>query len=126
MSERRFGDEQAGFTLGHDDGGIIHSRAWGFWSAETGRAFGTIMLDACRQSNAVRLVLDMSELKPMREEGQASFAKLVGALTSLGIGRLTVILTSQLMKLQLLRIAGEVGAGGLVEFTSPNAQELRR
>jgi hypothetical protein len=60
----------------------------------------------------------MKDLKPMREEGQRSFATLMKSLPSLGISSTSVLTTSHLTKLQLVRLATESGAGAGVEWIS--------
>jgi threonine/homoserine efflux transporter RhtA len=63
----------------------------------------------------------MRDLKPMREEGQKSFASLVRALPSLAVTRATVVTSSQLTKLQLVRLAAENATSiGVDWVTNPN------
>jgi hypothetical protein len=116
----RIGDDQAGFSVGYDPvRGIIEVIAWGFWTADVATAFATKVASACRERpGSTSLVLDMKELKPMREEGQRSFATLVRALPSLGVSRASVVTTSQLTKLQLMRLATENGAGAQIEWVN--------
>jgi hypothetical protein len=116
----RIGDDQAGFSVGYDPvRGIILVIAWGFWNTEVATAFATKIASACRERpGSSSLVLDMKELKPMREEGQRSFATLVRALPSLGVSRASVVTTSQLTKLQLMRLATENGAGAQIEWVN--------
>ena len=61
--------------------------------------------------------MDMTDLKPMRDEGQQSFRALVGELPSLGITSATVTTQNELTKLQLQRIASEFLAGRSITFT---------
>ena len=116
----RVGDDQAGFTVGYDPVvGAVEVSGWGFWSAEVATAFAAKVATACRErSGAITLVLDMRDLKPMREEGQRSFATIMRALPSLGVSRARVVTTSQLTKLQLVRLAAENSAGSSVEWVS--------
>jgi hypothetical protein len=116
----RIGDDHAGFSIGHDPvRGTIEVTAWGFWSAEVATAFATKVLTACReQPGAVSLVLDMRDLKPMREEGQKSFGSLMRSLPGLGVSSATVVTTSHLTKLQLVRLATENGAGHSVQWVN--------
>lgn len=106
---QHFGDEGAGFSIEFDVlSGAVGVRAWGFWGADVAKAFGPAVLDACRNRPAGTLVrMDMTALKPMREEGQLAFGSLVAQLPDLGIGQLRIQTESQLMKLQLARIAAE-------------------
>lgn len=85
-------------------------RAWGFWKASVAAAFATKVSASLRERNEPRrLVLDMSELRPMPDDGQRAFADLVRALPALGVASTSVVTTSHLVKLQLMRIVGEVG-----------------
>jgi hypothetical protein len=61
--------------------------------------------------------MDMRQLKPLREEGQASFSMLAGALASLGVSRVLVHLSSHLVRLQLLRLIGARGVKDAFQFT---------
>ncbi len=118
MEKQRMGDEHAGFSVEFDSTtSAVRVRAWGFWGPEVGRAFGVVVRDACRGSpRHSPLVMDMTDLKPMREEGQTSFAWLMDALPGLHLASTTVITTSHLMKLQLLRIANQSAAKGTIQF----------
>jgi hypothetical protein len=110
------GDDQAGFFIDDLATGNVYVRAWGFWSAEVAQAFGGTVQAACNGKPAgTELVMDMTELKPMREEGQKSFAALMRALPGQGIP-ITIETASHLTKLQLLRIVTEQGAAGSVRF----------
>lgn len=106
---QHFGDEAAGFSIEFDIvSGAVGVRAWGFWSADVAKVFGPAVRDACRNKPAGTLVrMDMTALKPMREEGQFSFGSLLTQLPDLGIGGLRIQTGSQLTKLQLLRISAE-------------------
>jgi len=106
---QHFGDEGAGFSIEVDVlSGAVGVRAWGFWGADVAKAFGPAVRDACRNKPAGTLVrMDMTALKPMREEGQVSFGSLVSHLPDLGIAQLRIQTGSQLTKLQLLRISAE-------------------
>jgi hypothetical protein len=123
----RIGDDQAGFSVGYDPvRGIILVIAWGFWNAEVAMAFAAKVVSACRErKGATGLLLDMRDLKPMREEGQRSFASLVRSLPGLGVFRTTVVTTSHLTKLQLMRLATENGANGMVEWTTEATDLVR-
>src|SRR5262245_13086510 len=105
----RVGDDQAGFSIGYDPvGGTVTVTAWGFWSAEVAAVLATTVAKALReQPGSKAIVLDMRELKPMREEGQKSFGSLIRALPTLGVSQASVVTASQLTKLQLVRLAAE-------------------
>jgi hypothetical protein len=115
---QRMGDAQAGFSVAFDaTTAAVRVRAWGFMSPEVAAAFGILVRDACRASpKGSALVMDMTELKPMRDEGQDSFRKLMDALPSLHLSSTTALVTSQLVKLQLLRIANQSAAKGGLRF----------
>jgi hypothetical protein len=113
----RFGDDLAGFSIGHDPAaGTVLVTCWGFWNVELAASFGATVAEACRQQRGSSLTLDMSDLKPMREEGQRSFGSLMRSLPSLGVTRTSVVTTSHLTKLQLMRLATENGATTGVEW----------
>jgi hypothetical protein len=82
--------------------------------------------DACRASpKGAPLLLDMTDLKPLREEGQRSFGALLSCLRELGVGRTTVTTASHLTRLQLLRLAAEHAPKDSVEFTSVDSNPGR-
>ena len=59
----------------------------------------------------------------MREEGQKSFGSIVRALPTFGVSRVSVVTSSQLTKLQLVRLAAENATGvGLEWVTHLNRQ----
>jgi len=115
---QRMGDDQAGFSVTFDaTTATVRVRAWGFMSPEVAGAFGILVRDSCRISpKRSALVMDMTEIKPMRDEGQGSFRILMDALPSLHMSSTTVLVTSQLVKLQLLRIANQSAAKGYLRF----------
>jgi len=115
----QFGDSQAGFSVAfHPDEAAVRVRAWGFWSALVAAQFGNAVREACHDCpRGTALVLDMTELKPMRDEGQVSVGVLMKVLPKLGLAKTTVMTSSHLTKLQLLRLATECGVKDLVQFT---------
>ncbi len=115
---QRLGDDRAGFSVVVDDAAsTVRVRAWGFWTPEVAGAFGTVVADACRTSpRPSSLHIDMSDLKPMPHEGQRSFGTLMDALPGSNVNSTTVVTSSQLIKLQLLRIASQSAAKGTVQF----------
>ena len=62
--------------------------------------------------------MDMTGLKPMRDEGQQSFGTVMAALPKLGIARASVVIDSPLTKLQLLRLVTQHGRKDCVQFTT--------
>jgi len=114
----RMGDDTTGFSL--EFGPLppcVHVRAWGFWSAEIASSFGSVVRDACRgRPRGTTLELDMKDLKPMREEGQQSVTKLLDALPTLGITATVIKTSSELTKLQMMRLVGERAKTAHVQF----------
>lgn len=115
---QHFGDEGAGFSVDFDLlTTTVGVRAWGFWGADVAAAFGPAVRDACRDKPpGTLLLLNMTELKPMREEGQLSFGALLAQLPELGIAGLRIRTGSQLMKLQVMRLSSEHDKARLVQF----------
>jgi hypothetical protein len=104
---QRFGEDQAGFSVALEAATrLVNVVAWGFWSRETAASFANIVLEACRKApSGTCLILNMTDLKPMREEGQSAWTGLMNGLPSLGrIDRVAVTTGNALTKLQLLRL----------------------
>ena len=117
LSGKQFGDAAGGFSVNSEDGASeVQVKAWGFWSIDVATAFRTAILDACVPATIKRLALDLRALKPMRDEGQQGVSAVMAALPRLGIERATVITSSPLTKLQLLRIIRETSAKDRVDF----------
>jgi hypothetical protein len=106
---QRVGDETSGFSVDVDmAANAVRVKAWGFWSADIAAEFRIVVPDACRnRPRGTSIAFDMTALKPMRDEGQQAFGSVLAALPRLGITDTTVSTSSQLTKLQLLRLAGE-------------------
>jgi hypothetical protein len=121
----RVGDDKAGFSMRDDDPSPhrVEVIAWGFWTIEVAAAFASTVIARIRERpRGVQLLLDMSELKPMREQGQDAFATLIRALPSLGVVKTQVVTTSPLTRLQLVRVATQTGVGSTIEWiNSTNA-----
>src|ERR1051325_10718621 len=115
---KRIGDDSAGFAAGYDkELGVVRVEAWGFWSVSVAQDFARTVGEVCRANRrGTGLFMDMTALKPLREEGQRGFAMLVGSLREIGVGRTTVRTGSHLTKLQLLRLVAENGAKDNVAF----------
>lgn len=115
----RVGDDQAGFAIDFDPASsIVSVRGWGFWNAEVATSFGVKVCEACtNRPKGTRLTLELTELKPMRDEGQRSFTSLLAALPSLRVAATVVAVGNHLTKLQLMRLAGSVSVSkAMVEF----------
>ena len=115
----RIGNDEAGFSVAFDaTASTVSVRGWGFWGADVANAFDSTVQKVCLTSpKGASLVIDMSQLKPMREEGQRAFSRLMAALRGLGIVSTIVMTTSQLTKMQLLRLSAEAGTLSSVKFT---------
>lgn len=113
------GDDLAGYSIDFDaSAGIVNVRGWGFWSAEVAASFGVRVCEACtNRPRGTRLTMELTALKPMREEGQRSFASLLAALPGLRVSATVVASGNALTKLQLMRLGGDIAASkGLVQF----------
>ena len=105
----RTGDELAGYSIEFDAvANAVRVRGWGFWNAEVAASFGGKVTEACANRPRVASIqLEVTGLKPMREEGQRSFVSLLTALPK--TVTLTVVATgNHLTKLQLMRLAAGV------------------
>lgn len=123
---QRVGDESAGFTVEVNEPHRVHVRAWGFWSIEVASAFEPTVAEACRAGGkGATLVLDMSEVKPMREEGQQAVSRLVRALPTLGITRASILTTNPLTKLQLVRLVTESRTSATIDWVAGAAGQTR-
>jgi len=124
---KRVGDDLSGFSTDYDvEAGAVRVRAWGFWSAAVAETFTQAVSGTCRASpKGAPLLMDMTDLKPLREEGQRAFGGLVGCLRELGVSRTTVTTASHLTKLQLLRLVAEHAPKDSVEF-APTDVDPRR
>jgi hypothetical protein len=120
---KRIGNDEAGFSVALDNElGVVRVRAWGFWSIEVATAFAGTVAEYCHAGpRGGTLLMDMTGLKPMRDEGQQSFGALMDALPKLGIARTTLVIDSPLTKLQLLRLVAQHGRKDLVQFTAAAA-----
>ncbi len=108
----RVGDDLAGFSIDYDStASVVSVRGWGFWSPEVATNFGIRVCEACtNRPKGTRLVLELTALKPMREEGQRSFTSLLAVLSNLRVAATVVATGNHLTKLQLMRLGGAVPA----------------
>lgn len=114
---KQVGDASGGYSVRTDDeSGEIQVTAWGFWNVDVATSFRPTVLEACTTRPSKRLVLDLRKLRPMRDEGQQGVSAVMAAVLRLGIERVSVITSSQLTKLQLLRIVRESVAKDRVDF----------
>ena len=123
---QRVGDDSAGFSVDHPAPDRILVRAWGFWSVQVAAAFEPTVADACRSwPRGAVLILDMSDVKPMREEGQQSLSQLLRSLPKLGVTQVSIVTTNPLAKLQLVRLVAESRTGTPVEWIAGTNQLAR-
>ncbi len=121
---RTIGDDTAGFSV-NVMSGTVSVRAWGFWGVDVALAFLTTIVEACSTvSGGASLVMEMSALKPMRDEGQKSFSDLIRALPTIGIVRASIAADSPLTKLQLLRLATQNAGKCPVKFVA--SEDLKK
>ena len=106
----KVGDELAGFSVDAAPPDSVKVKGWGFWSVPVATAFAGAVLDACRQARGATLMLDLCDLKPMRDEGQQSLSRVLRTAPGLGIAAISIITTNPLTRLQLVRLATESGA----------------
>jgi hypothetical protein len=116
--KREVGDDQSGFSIAADpQTATLLVRGWGFWAPDIARAFPVEVFAACREHAGLgNKSMDMCGLRPIREEGQHAFTQVMDTLPGLGIKRVTVATSSQLTKLQLLRLVGANALRGFVSF----------
>ncbi len=114
----KVGDEIAGFSIAAEIGEhVLRIVGHGFWSVETARSFGPRVCEAMASHSRVgRLVFDFRLLKPLRDEGQDGFRQVLEALRTIISPEVSVMTSSPLTRLQLLRIVKESGCGEFVEF----------
>jgi hypothetical protein len=117
---KKAGDATAGFSAVFDaELGLVRVCGWGFWTPTVSSSFASAVTEVCKASpRGASLLLDMTQLKPLREEGQQAFGALLGLLRGLGIGKTTIATTSHLTRLQLIRLVAEHGVKSSIQFTT--------
>jgi hypothetical protein len=112
------GSDEAGFSLDlKARENVMLVVGWGFWGEEIASTFSRNVIEACRYApRGIQLSMDMSRLKPMGDDGQKAFAQVMASLNDFRLGQVSVITTSHLTKLQLMRIARESGPKDKVRF----------
>jgi hypothetical protein len=118
----RYGNDESGFTVGNGtngESGRVVVEGWGFWDVGLAADFERATLAVCREAKRpLRVTLDLSRLRPQRDEGQEAIAKVLGTLVLLGMERAVIKAASAITKMQLMRIARATTPTGLVEFSS--------
>lgn len=115
----KVGDEVAGFSITPEVGDLaLRIVGYGFWDVDVARSFGPRVCDALATCpDVTRFVFDFRLLKPLRDEGQQGFSQVLATLRASTPVQVSVMTSSPLTKLQLLRIVKESGCGGWVAFT---------
>lgn len=111
------GDGQAGFNIDlHRN--MVRVEGWGFWPEEVASGLDKALADFCRgNDHGGVLEIDFVRLKPMRQEGQDAFLRLLEALPALGLNKVRVKAGSDLTRLQLIRLVGISGKKEAVQIT---------
>jgi hypothetical protein len=120
---KRIGDDSAGFSAEFDPStSEVRVRGWGFWDTATAGAFADTVLAVCAASpRRASVCMDLTELKPLRDEGQRSFGALIGTFARIGVVSASVTTASHLTKLQLMRLVAERGMKDSVRFLTNEA-----
>lgn len=113
------GNDETGYSIGFDPlVASVRVVAWGFWPAELALGFDRGLVDAFRAApSRSPLLLDVSRLKPMRDEGQLAVLRGLKSLKELGVPRISVMSSSPLTKLQFMRIVTEAGCRDITTFS---------
>ncbi len=110
MGGQRFGTGEAGFSIDEDAASTLRLETWGFWDSELAGTFVRVAVDNVRARRHGRIVVDVTRLKPQREEGQTALRSLMGAIRSAGGARVVAVVgDNTLTKMQLIRIGRDVG-----------------
>ncbi len=117
---RSFGDTEAGFSTEHDASArVVRVRTWGFWRLEVATLFARNVATDCRAAGLpLGLLIDVIQLLPQRDEGQAAFGELMTVARGLGLRGTVVVGSNIITKMQLLRIAKERGVRDWSYFAS--------
>lgn len=116
------GDSDQGFTI-ESGGEGVSVMTWGFWSVDFVPQFLPAVLAALerwaaeQKGRGVTLVIDLKQLRPLRDEGQAAFRTLMTRVLADGVTSLELKGASALTKLQMLRLIRELGAQDRIRVT---------
>lgn len=111
----QFGDEKEGFSIESGPGEVL-IKAWGFWSAELSLRFAPAVSAALTESpRGAPIVLDVAELRPLREEGQEAFGALLSHTLAVGTREVMIRSASALTRLQMMRLAKAAGSAGRIK-----------
>lgn len=112
-----YGDSEQGFTIENQDGALLVT-TWGFWSVEFVPEFLPAVLAGLEnQGKGGVLIVDLKQLRPLRDEGQAAFRTLLTRALSGGASDIQLRGASALTKLQMLRLIRELGTPERIRVT---------
>jgi hypothetical protein len=110
------GDDKAGYDV-ELDGRTVRVQGWGFWREDVASGFDEAIAGFCQAKAHGGIVeIDFDRLKPMRQEGQNAFLRLLEALPGLGVTRIRIKAGSDLTRLQLVRLVGSAQLGDVVQI----------
>ncbi|MBN1605435.1 MAG: hypothetical protein JW940_02320 [Polyangiaceae bacterium] len=91
-------------------GDAVVVTAGGFWSSELCAELGPAVMLALRaKGRGTRLTFELADLRTLRDEGLAAFRALIVRALANGAPAVTVRVSSALTRLQMLRMARELG-----------------
>jgi hypothetical protein len=113
----RVGDDIAGFSIDAEGDSTLRVVGRGFWNLEVALAFYPHVRAALiARPGLSHIIFDFSALKPLRDQGQEGFLQVLGAIRAMSQPRVSVLTSSPLTKLQLLRIVKESGNSEWVDL----------
>lgn len=113
----RVGDDVAGFSVHAEGDSTLRVVDRGFWTLDVALAFyPNVRAELIAYPRLSKIIFEFSALKPLRDEGQAGFVQTLGAIRALSQPDVSVLTSSPLTKLQLLRIVKESGYSDWVDF----------
>lgn len=111
------GDADQGFRI-EQRGDAILITAWGFWSAEFVPQFLPVVMAALEaKGRGGALIIDLKDLRPLRDEGQQAFKVLMTKALAYATGGVELQGASALTKLQMLRLTRDLGAQDRIRVT---------
>lgn len=111
------GDSDEGFTIETQNDALMVT-TWGFWSADFVPEFLPAVFAALEsRGRGSLLIIDLKQLRPLRDEGQTAFRTLMTRALTDDLARLELRGASALTKLQMLRLIRELGAQDRIRVT---------
>jgi hypothetical protein len=105
----QYGDENQWFSVETADDAVVVN-AGGFWSVELSAELGPAVMMALRaRGRRTSLIFELADLRTLRDEAQAAFKSLVIHALAHGAPQVVFRASSALTKLQMLRMARELG-----------------